>query len=183
MYPTKPKTQHGVMKMPTPKLKVFITDMQKDLPIPTGIRLLIRKCCHAVLRTENLDGSYEVSISFVNQEQIRNLNKEYRHIDKETDVLSFPTLKDGKFDVNSETGAFMLGDIAISVPQVYEQAERFGHSIQREFAFLTVHSMLHLLGYEHEKGGITEVRMREREESVLALLNLQRDASYVNINE
>jgi probable rRNA maturation factor len=73
----------------------------------------------------------------------------------------------------------MLGDIAISVPKVREQAARYGHSIQREFAYLTVHSMLHLLGYDHEPGGIAAVRMREKEEAILAMLGLQRDASYV----
>jgi probable rRNA maturation factor len=97
-------------------------------------------------------------------------------------VLSFPTGDGKSFDKN-EAGANMLGDIAISIPKVYEQAERFGHTIQREFAYLTVHSVLHLLGYDHEPGGIEMVRMREREESALALLGLQRDASYVTDEE
>jgi probable rRNA maturation factor len=161
------------------KLKVLISNVQKETKIPTGIRLLIRKCCHAVLMTEEMQGNYEVSISFLDDEQIRQLNKEYRGRDSATDVLSFPQKKDGRHDVNPESGLEMLGDIAISIPKVYEQAERFGHSIQREFAYLTVHSMLHLLGYDHEEGGIAAVRMREREEDVLARLGLQRDASYV----
>jgi len=161
------------------KLKVLISNMQKDIKIPTGIRLLIRKCCHAVLQTEEMRGSHEVSISFLDNEQIKQLNKQYREKDAATDVLSFPVKKDGGPDVNPETGAKMLGDIAISIPKVYEQAERFGHSIQREFAYLTVHAMLHLLGYDHEEGGISAVRMREREEDILSRLGLQRDASYV----
>lgn len=161
------------------KLKVLITNMQKDIKIPTGIRLLIRKCCHAVLQLENMHGSFEVSVSFVNLEQIQQLNSEYRQKDTPTDVLSFPSGEDGKFDVNEETGATMLGDIALCIPKVYQQADRYAHSIQREFAYLTVHSMLHLLGYDHEAGGIEQVRMREREEEVLARLGLQRDASYV----
>lgn len=161
------------------KLKVLISNMQKDIKIPTGIRLLIRKCCHAVLQFENMHGNYEVSVSFVDLEQIQQLNNEFLKKDTPTDVLSFPSGEPGKFDVNEESGATMLGDIAICIPKVYEQAERFGHSIQREFAYLTVHSALHLLGYDHEAGGIAEVRMREREEEVLARLGLQRDASYV----
>lgn len=165
------------------KLKVYITDMQKDFPIPTGIRLLVRKCCHAVLQNELMNGSYEVSVRFLTDNQMHQLNKEYRNVDNSTDVLSFPTMKDGKFDQNIETGANMLGDIAISIPKVYSQAEQFAHSIQREFAFLTVHSMLHLLGYDHEEGGIAEVRMREKEETILAKLGLQRDASYVILND
>lgn len=165
------------------KLKVSISNMQKDIKIPTGIRLLIRKCCHAVLQLEDQHGSFEVSVSFLDDAQIHQLNAEYRDKDMPTDVLSFPLGENGKFDVNKETGAYMLGDIAISIPKVYSQADQFGHSIQREFAYLTVHSMLHLLGYDHEAGGIAAVRMREKEEEVLARLGLQRDASYVNINE
>lgn len=161
------------------KLKVLISNMQKEIKIPTGIRLLIRKCCHAVLQFEDMHGNFEVSVSFLDLEQIQQLNKEFRQKDTPTDVLSFPSGEDGKFDTNSETGATMLGDIAICIPKVYEQAEQFGHSIQREFAYLTVHSMLHLLGYSHEAGGIATVRMREREEEVLSRLGLQRDASYV----
>lgn len=162
------------------KLKVLITNMQKDIKIPTGIRLLIRKCCHAVLQLEELHGNFEVSVSFVDLEQIQQLNKEFRHKDMPTDVLSFPSSDEaGQYDINSETGATTLGDIAICIPKVYEQAEQYGHSIQREFAYLTVHSALHLLGYDHETGGIEQVRMREREEEILSQLGLQRDASYV----
>ena len=165
------------------KLKVAITNAQKDITIPTGIRLLIRKCCHAVLRAEEIHGDCVLSVSFVNNDQIQRLNNDYRCKNEPTDVLSFPS-RDGKeFDVDVETGAKMLGDIAISVPKVYDQAERLGHSIRREFAYLTVHSMLHLLGYDHEEGGLSQVRMREKEESVLALLGLQRDSSYVRDNE
>lgn len=165
------------------KLKVLISNMQKDIKIPTGIRLLIRKCCHAVLQTEDMHGSFEVSVSFLDNDEIQKLNLQYRGKDAPTDVLSFPLTQDGKQEYNPDTGAKMLGDIAISIPKVYGQAEQFGHSIQREFAYLTVHSMLHLLGYDHEGGGIEAVRMREKEEEVLAKLGLQRDASYVNGNE
>jgi len=165
------------------KLKVSITNSQKDFTIPTGIRLLIRKCCHAVLQEEKLEVDCEVSVKFVTNNQIQELNRDFREKDMPTDVLSFPSGDGNTFDKNMETGAEMLGDIAISVTKVYEQAERFGHSIQREFAYLTVHSMLHLLGYDHEPGGIEMVRMREKEESVLAKLGLQRDASYVYTNE
>ncbi len=166
------------------KLKVSISNMQKDIKIPTGIRLLIRKCCHAVLLMEEKHGNYEVSVSFVNDEQMQQLNREYRGKDSSTDVLSFPSANSvDNLEKNKESGAAMLGDIAICVPKVYSQAKQFGHSIQREFAFLTVHSALHLLGYDHEIGGLEAVRMREKEEAVLARLGLQRDASYVNDHE
>jgi probable rRNA maturation factor len=161
------------------KLKVMISNMQKDFKIPTGIRLLIRKCCHAVLQTEELHGNHEVSVSFLNNDELQKLNRQYRGKDMPTDVLSFSLSKGGKPERNPETEAVMLGDIAISVPKVYEQAKRFGHSVQREFAYLTVHSMLHLLGYDHEEGGLVALRMREKEEEVLAKLGLPRGESYV----
>ncbi|MBC8545575.1 rRNA maturation RNase YbeY [Clostridiaceae bacterium NSJ-31] len=164
-------------------VKVYITNRQKEVKIPTGTRLLIRRCCHAVLDLEGMTGSAEVSVSFLNNKQIRELNAEYRNIDRETDVLSFPMGENGVFDTNQETGAAILGDIAISVEKAVEQAKNYGHSFSREIGFLTVHSMLHLLGYDHEQGGLEAVRMREKEEEVLSRLGLQRDASYVMGNE
>ncbi|MBC8585034.1 rRNA maturation RNase YbeY [Youxingia wuxianensis] len=165
-------------------LKVLISNRQKDVKIPSGMRLLIRRCCHAVLLSENFHQNAEVSVSFVNNEQIRELNNEYRQKDAPTDVLSFPLGQDGVYDKNMETGAIMLGDIVISVEKAIEQAKIYGHSLQREIGFLTVHSMLHLLGYDHEKGGLETLRMREKEEEVLTKLGLQRDASYVlDVNE
>ncbi len=162
---------------------MYITNRQKEVKIPTGTRLLIRRCCHAVLDLEGMTGSAEVSVSFLNNKQIRELNAEYRNIDRETDVLSFPMGENGVFDTNQETGAAILGDIAISVEKAVEQAKNYGHSFSREIGFLTVHSMLHLLGYDHEQGGLEAVRMREKEEEVLSRLGLQRDASYVMGNE
>jgi len=161
------------------KLKVAINNQQKDFKIPTGIRLLIRKCCHAVLQTEEMSGNYEVNVSFVDEEYIRELNKQHRGKDESTDVLSFPSGENGLFEVDMETGASLLGDIALSIPHVYRQAEQYGHDIRREFAYLTVHSMLHLIGYDHEENGLARVHMREKEEDVLSRLGLQRGASYV----
>lgn len=163
------------------KVKVQITNRQKDVKIPSGIRLLIRRCCNAVLRTENFKGSAEVSVSFLNNAQIRELNRDHRGKDIETDVLSFPMGVDGVYDVNMETGASILGDIVISVEKAVSQAELYGHTLQREIGFLTVHSMLHLLGYDHEAGGLPAVLMREKEEEVLSDLGLTRDSSYTTL--
>ena len=110
-------------------VKVVITNRQKDVKIPSGIRLLIRRCCHAVLATEGFEGPAEVSVSFVNNEQIRELNNEFRHKDAATDVLSFPLGENGVYDINEETGAYQLGDVVISVPKAMEQAEQYGHSL------------------------------------------------------
>lgn len=95
------------------KVKVIISNTQKMVKVPTGIRLLIRRCCHAVLQLENFEGSAEVSVRFVDNEEIRKLNKKYRNIDKETDVLSFPLGENGVYDINPDTGAKLLGDIVI----------------------------------------------------------------------
>lgn len=162
----------------TEKVKVIISNEQKAVKVPTGIRMLVRRCCHAVLLEENFDGSAEISVTFVDNEGIHKLNKQYRNIDRETDVLSFPLGENGEYDINHDTGAKMLGDIVISLEKAVEQAELYGHPFQREVAFLTVHSMLHLLGYDHENGGLEAVHMREREESVLTKLGLKRNGSY-----
>lgn len=160
------------------KVKVEITNEQKEIRIPTGVRLLVRRCCTAVLVHEDFDGAAEVSVTFVDDEQIHKLNKEYRNIDRSTDVLSFPLGENGVYDINNDTGAKLLGDIVISIPHAIDQAERYGHTLQREIGFLTVHSMLHLLGYDHVNGGIESVRMREKEETVLTKLGLKRNGSY-----
>ena len=162
----------------TDKIKVIISNKQKAVKIPTGVRMLVRRCCNAVLLQEGFEGSAEISVTFVDNEEIHKLNKQYRNIDRETDVLSFPLGENGEYDINHDTGAKMLGDVVISLPKAVEQADMYGHSLQREIAFLTVHSVLHLLGYDHEGGGIEAVHMREKEESVLTQLGLKRNGSY-----
>lgn len=163
----------------TDKIKVIITNKQKDVKIPTGLRMLVRRCCNAVLKMEEFKGPVEVSVNFVNLEQIQELNKKYRNKDMPTDVLSFPMGENGVYDVNHDTGASILGDIVICMNKAVEQAKLYDHSLQREVGFLTAHSMLHLLGYDHEKGGLEAVRMREKEEQVMTMLGLPSSASYV----
>ena len=160
--------------------KVIISNRQKEIKIPTGIRLLMRRCCEATLRTEGFTEPGEISISFVSNEEIRKINAEFRNVDAVTDVISFPLGENGVYDRNPESGALLLGDMVISLQKAEQQAELYGHTLQREVAYLTVHSVLHLLGYDHVNGGMEQVHMREREATVLAKLGLQRDASYVN---
>ena len=164
-------------------VKVLISNEQNKVKVPAGMRLLIRRCCNAVLTFEEFEKNAEVSVTFVDNESIHSLNRQYRNVDKETDVLSFPLGENGQYDENHSTGALLLGDIVISLEKAVEQADLYGHSLQREVAFLTVHSMLHLLGYDHENGGLEQVRMREREESILLRLGLPRGASYVSDDE
>ena len=160
------------------KVKVIISDEQKEITVPRGIRMLIRRCCNAVLQAEKFGSDAEVSVSFVDNERIHELNAQYRNVDRETDVLSFPMGENGEYDTNMDTGAKILGDIVISVPKAMEQAKADNHSLQREIGFLTVHSMLHLLGYDHENGGLEQSRMRSKEETVLTKIGLKRDNSY-----
>lgn len=153
-------------------VKVNITDSQKKIKLPTGTRLLIRKACVATLKLEGFEDAAEVNVTLVNDEMIKEMNAKFRNIDSPTDVLSFPLGENGSFDENPETGAKMLGDIVISVQHALAQADLYGHGIEREMAFLTVHSMLHLLGYDHEQGGLQKSIMREKEEQVLDALGL-----------
>ena len=164
------------------KVKVIISNRQNVVKIPTGIRLLVRRCCNAALRLENFSEDAEISVSFVDNDEIRQLNKQHRNIDASTDVLSFPLGENGVYDHN-DSGAAILGDIVISMPKAVEQAELYGHSLQREVGYLTAHSMFHLLGYDHVNGGVEAVHMREKEETVMTMLGLPRGASYVMDDE
>lgn len=161
------------------KIKVIIKNKQKEIKVPTGLRMLIRRCCNAVLKMEEFQGSVEVSVTLVDNQQIKELNTIYRKKDSATDVLSFPMGANGKYDTDPESGAKILGDIVISMEKAVEQSERFGHSLQREVGYLTAHSMLHLLGYDHEDNGLQRLRMREKEEKVMTLLGLPSSSSYV----
>lgn len=160
------------------KIKVLFSSDPEKLALPRGTKLLIRRCCHAVLEEEGFEDFAQISVMFVDNNVIHNINLAHRGIDRPTDVLSFPLGENGVYDTDMTTGAKLIGDIVISIPKAMEQAVEYNHSVQREIGFLTVHSMLHLLGYDHECGGIEEVRMREKEETVLTKIGLKRDNSY-----
>lgn len=153
-------------------VKVNITDKQKKVKLPTGTRLLLRKACIATLDEENFPDPAEISVLMVDDEMIRALNAQFRNIDRSTDVLSFPLGENGVYDTNPETDAKMLGDVVISAEHALAQAELYGHGLEREIAYLTVHSVLHLLGYDHVNGGLEKTIMREKEELILDRLGL-----------
>lgn len=157
------------------KVKVIISNRQKAVAIPTGLRLLVRKVCTASLKEQGFERDAEVNVVFVDDEQIRVYNNEFRSIDKSTDVLSFPLGDNGVYeDVNPENGNVMLGDIVISLEHAVKQAEEYDHSFEREVGYLTVHSMMHLLGYDHVNGGLEADEMRYHEEVVMDMLQLKR---------
>jgi probable rRNA maturation factor len=166
------------------RIKVIITNNQKTVRVPTGVRMLIRRCCNAVLIGEDFKGSAEISVTIVDNDEIHELNLKHRNIDRPTDVLSFPlTSEDGKTEINPDTNAVQLGDVVISLETAVKQAQNYGHSLEREIGFLTVHSMLHLLGYDHETSQLDQRIMREKEESVLEKLGISRDVTFVTTGD
>ena len=137
-------------------------------------KMLVRAAILATLAYENYGQSCEVSVTFTDDEGIHAVNKEYRGIDKPTDVLSFP-LTD--FEACDEPVAdeptVSLGDIVVSLERAQAQAEEFGHSADRELAFLCVYSVLHLLGYDHELSDEDDADMRRRQREILEQMGLK----------
>ena len=154
--------------------KVLITNAQNTVKIPSGLRILIRRSCNAVLEYEKFDGPAEISVTFVDNARIAELNAQYRNKPMPTDVLSFPMGENGVYDIDEDNGCKILGDIVISMERAMEQAELYGHTLQREVAYLTVHSMLHLLGYDHGAGGLGAVHMRPKQDALVMQLGLPR---------
>ena len=134
-------------------MKISFLNEQKQFPVTKEIKDLIRKAANTALRYMNFSTHVEISVMLTDNENIRALNAMHRNIDRATDVLSFPMLEydeDGNIIEDCfEEGELCLGDIVISLERAKEQAEEYGHSLHREIGFLTVHSMLHLLGYDH----------------------------------
>ncbi len=129
----------------------LLIDNRTDFELTDEIKEMLENVCLKSLQYEEFNEDCEISLSIVTNDEIHDINKQFRNIDSPTDVLSFPqlTFEDGEeADVN-ENGEIVLGDIIISIDRAKEQAEEYGHSLKRELAFLSVHSMLHLMGYDH----------------------------------
>lgn len=164
-------------------IEVIIANEQTDCKISKQIENAVRAVCEKVLETEEVDVPAEVSVTFVDRDEIQRLNAEHRQKDAVTDVLSFPMLEfdeDGNcvyddYDFEPDSESVLLGDIVICAGRAMEQAEEFGHSILREISFLTAHSMLHLLGYDHVDDEDGERIMNEKQEHVLDSLGITRD--------
>ena len=156
------------------KLKVYFENEQELIPLTYKIKMLVRNAIEETLDYEQYGNVCEVSVSFTDNKGVWELNKKFRGIDRPTDVLSFPL-----FDYEGESEEppvdelmGMLGDIVLSLEQAKLQAEEYGHSFAREVAFLTVHSMLHLLGYDHETGEEDEADMRRRQSEIMDRMGL-----------
>lgn len=155
---------------------IYISNEQEKEKVTTELCCLVKAAVYATLAYEDFEALAEVSVTFTDNEGIREINREHRNIDAATDVLSFPMLKDGDCttDVNHSTGAVVIGDIVISLERAREQAKEFGHSFTREMAFLTVHSVLHLLGYDHVTSEDDDRMMRARQNAVLEYMGIMR---------
>ena len=160
------------------KNTIYTRNDQKKEPLTPAARALVKRAINAALAYEKFDKPAEISVTFVDNDAIRELNRDYRGKDAPTDVLSFPICEedgeDAAFDVDPESGCVVLGDIVISVERAKEQAAEFGHSFERELSFLAVHSTLHLLGYDHERSAEEDAEQRRRQEEILASIGQTR---------
>lgn len=156
----------------------FSTEVENE----DEVRALVEKCARNVLSRENVDFPAEIDITVVDADTIREMNAEYRSKDSVTDVLSFPMYEfyNGdpreELDEEPDTGCVMLGDMILCYTRACEQAKEFGHSAARECGYLTTHSMLHLLGYDHERNDEDTRLMRSKEEEYMNAIGLTRDA-------
>ncbi len=158
-------------------LKINLTFQCLSLQRPL-VSLVITQCIEAALREEGITVPCEINVLVTNDKGIQAINKAYRNIDKPTDVLSFPMFQlepehhpeDWSAYIDPETGLCPLGDMAISLERAVAQAKEFGHSMRREVGYLTIHSMLHLLGYDHMDDGPEKARMRKKEEIIAATI-------------
>ena len=154
------------------KADVFTRNEQKIETVTPSLRALTRRAVKAALEYERVTFVPEISVTFTDNEGIRELNAVHRNIDRPTDVLSFPLFE--KEELSEASDGDALGDIVISLEKAREQANEYGHSFEREVAFLTVHSMLHLLGYDHEISEEDEKEMFEKQEEILKTIGLNR---------
>lgn len=154
----------------------ILIDSRTEKPFPPELEDAVKKAAEQALRYENFEAPCEISVSIVDNAEIRQINKQFRGIDRETDVLSFPqlTFAEGEEPDANENGEILLGDIIISIERAEEQAAEYGHSLRREIAFLTAHSMLHLLGYDHMEPE-EEAEMFRRQKEILLLAGFPRE--------
>ncbi len=148
--------------------------VSREAPCPFWARRLVMRSIRAALMAEGVDVPCEVNVLFTDDAGIRELNRQLREVDAPTDVLSFPAFsfvpgafdpEEGEFD--PESGRLPLGDMALNMNRIFSQGEEYGHGPRRETAYLTVHSVLHLLGYDHLDEGPMKKQMRQREEAII----------------
>ena len=157
-------------------LMIYFENAQSRVPIEYNLKLLVRRAAIAALMCEKVGGKCEISVTFTDNDGIKEINREHRGIDAPTDVLSFPQMDYLPEDDKSGNEKKILGDIVLSVERIAEQAIELGHSFEHEAAFLTVHSVLHLLGYDHVTNEADEKKMLARQRLIIKIL--QSDLEY-----
>lgn len=163
--------------LPAPEHQIML---EAEVDVPEGTEDLLRRVISAALAAEGVDLPCEINVLLTDDEGIHQVNREMRQVDRPTDVLSFPMfdLKPGEKpeagDEDPESGLVPLGDMCISLERAAAQAGEFGHSVERELSYLAVHSVLHLLGYDHMDEGPMKAQMRRREEHILEGLGIRR---------
>lgn len=174
------------MKKMKGEIMLYTDNRQNKIEVNEELVNIINEVCEKALRAEEVNIPYQISLLFVDNEEIRDINRETRGIDKATDVLSFPMLdypkdkvfkevyKDTKFnEIYLDGEELVLGDMVLSLERAKEQSIEYNHSFNREVCYLVVHSILHLLGYDHMEDE-EKKRMRKREEEILGDLNITR---------
>lgn len=155
-------------------LKMYYTNSQDIFPFDIALRNLVRRSVSTALEYEGVDYDCEVSVTFTDNDGIKELNKSYRNKDRATDVLSFPMYDFRTGEAPNPGFPAELGDIVISLERADEQAKEFGHTLKREVSFLTVHSVLHLLGYDHELSDEDEKEMFSKQKEIMEILKIGR---------
>lgn len=150
-----------------------------DVKLPRSTGRLIKKSIRAALNAEDVNVLCEINVWITDDEGIREINRQMRGVDAATDVLSFPMfeLSAGAFDVSAaqtdiNTGRLPLGDMTLNISRIRAQGEEYGHGERRECAYMTVHSILHLLGYDHLDEGEQKRQMRQREEEIMKKIKI-----------
>ena len=151
----------------------FCVENETEKELPFDVEEVAGKVMEAALEQEGCPYEASIELLLTDNEGIHAMNREFRNIDRPTDVLSFPNEDSVEDYFDPETGELCLGDIVISIDKVYEQAQEYGHAPLREFAFLVAHSMLHLLGYDHMEPDEAEV-MEAKQEEILTKLGITR---------
>lgn len=155
---------------------IYFSNEQNKEKDSGELRCLIKAVIYEVLEYEDFGKSAEISVTFTDNDGIQNINREQRNIDSPTDVLSFPIMSDEDSDADTDrsNGAVMLGDIVLNLERARLQAAEFGHGYTREVAFLTAHSVLHLLGYDHLTSEEDDKNMRAKQDAVLNIMGITR---------
>ncbi len=162
----------------------FYIEFAMDMPQEetTELREHLTRCIDKTLEIEQVSIACEINVLITDDENIQKINHECRGIDSPTDVLSFPMFdftaghlpKDLALLTDPDSGLLPLGDMCISLERASTQAEAYGHGLERELGYLAVHSVLHLLGYDHTDEGIMKAQMREREEYIMSAIGIPR---------